>query len=62
MDGINGIYPWRLIMRTVKRVKAMNDISYSYTDAQVEGIVRYSVILGIIMGTIVSGAIMRFLG
>ena len=62
MDGINGIYPWRLIMRTVKRVKAMNDISYSYTDTQVEGIVRYSVILGIIMGTIVSGAIMRFLG
>ena len=62
MDGINGIYPWRLIMRTVKRVKAMNDISYSYTDRQVEGIVRYSVILGIIMGSVVSGAIMRFLG
>jgi len=47
-------------MRTVRRLNALNDISYSYTDRQVEGILRYSVALGMIMGSVITAAIMKY--
>lgn len=60
MDGINSNFPWRLLMRTARRFDALNDVSYSYTDRQVEGILRYSVALGMIMGSLITGVVMRF--
>lgn len=62
IDGINGPFPWRLLMRTARRLDAMNTICYSYTDAQVESTVKYSIVIGIIIGSVVTGAMLNILG
>lgn len=47
-------------MRTAIRSNAMNTISYSYTDAQVESTVKYSIAIGIIIGSSITGLMMNF--
>ena len=44
-------------MRTLLRSNNFNSISYSYTDRQVEGIVKYSFVVGALAGGIVSLAV-----
>lgn len=46
-------------MRTVRRLPSENSITYSYTDRQVEGILRYSVALGMIFGSVITGTLLR---
>jgi uncharacterized membrane protein YjjB (DUF3815 family) len=61
MDGINNLFPWRLIMRTMRRLNDFNTISYSYTDRQVEVTVKYSIVIGIIMGSLITSMVLEIL-
>lgn len=48
-------------MRTARRFDAMNDICYSYTDRQVESTVKYSIIIGIIVGSVLTATFLNIL-
>lgn len=52
--------PWRLLMRTAKRLSSVNSISYSFSDSQVVNLVRYSLVLGALTGGVATAFAFKF--
>ena len=46
-------------MRTLGRTTAFNTVCYSYTDRQVEGIVKYSFVVGALAGGMIALALTK---